>query len=136
VSSLGSSSVPAELHANRMQWLIRLCVIHCHVSYVDAWYASIYLVVCLLCGGLVCTNLSGVVVVFTKRRQAGLSFVKVSSVKMILYLRALMKFCPCFLLCLIWVKFSAGFFHKNLLSCCKFHENWCSEIHTLLRGIN
>jgi hypothetical protein len=24
--------VPAELHANRMQWLIRLCVIRCYVS--------------------------------------------------------------------------------------------------------
>jgi hypothetical protein len=41
VSSSGSSSVPAELHANRMQWLIRLCVIRC--------YVSVY-------GGLVCTD--------------------------------------------------------------------------------
>jgi hypothetical protein len=32
VSSSGSSSVPAGLHANRMQWLIRLGVISCYVS--------------------------------------------------------------------------------------------------------
>jgi hypothetical protein len=32
VSSSGSSSVSAESHANRMQWLIRLCVIRCYVS--------------------------------------------------------------------------------------------------------
>jgi hypothetical protein len=32
VSSSGSPSVPAELHANRMQWLIKLCVIRCYVS--------------------------------------------------------------------------------------------------------
>jgi hypothetical protein len=34
VSSSGSSSVPAELHANRMKWLIRFCVIRCYVSVV------------------------------------------------------------------------------------------------------
>jgi hypothetical protein len=32
VSSSGSSSVPAEIHMNRMQWLIRLWVIRCYVS--------------------------------------------------------------------------------------------------------
>jgi hypothetical protein len=32
VSPSGSSSVSAELYANRMQWLIRLCVIRCYVS--------------------------------------------------------------------------------------------------------
>jgi hypothetical protein len=35
---------------------------------------------------------------------------------------------------LIWVKFSVGFVHENLLIYCKFHENWCSESHTSLRG--
>jgi hypothetical protein len=32
VSSSGSSSVPTDLHANRMQWLKRLCVIRGYVS--------------------------------------------------------------------------------------------------------
>jgi hypothetical protein len=41
--------MPAELLANRMQWLIRLCVIP---------------FMCLLCGGLVCTDLSDNVVEF------------------------------------------------------------------------
>jgi hypothetical protein len=35
MSSSGSSSAPAKLHANRMQWFIRFRVIHC---------------MCLLCG--------------------------------------------------------------------------------------
>jgi hypothetical protein len=43
VSSSGSCSVPAELHANRIQWLIRLR----------------HTLLCLLCGGLMCTDLSG-----------------------------------------------------------------------------
>jgi cellulose synthase/poly-beta-1,6-N-acetylglucosamine synthase-like glycosyltransferase len=34
VSSSGSSSLPAELHANRMQWLIIFCVIRGCVSVV------------------------------------------------------------------------------------------------------
>jgi hypothetical protein len=38
VSSSGSYSVPAELHANRIQWLIRLYVTRGYVSYVEAWY--------------------------------------------------------------------------------------------------
>jgi hypothetical protein len=33
------------------------------VCYVEAWYAPIYLVTCLLCGGLVCSDLSGYVFV-------------------------------------------------------------------------
>jgi hypothetical protein len=57
VSSSGSSSLPAGLHANRMQWLIRLCVIRCYVSVI--WRAGVHRSVCLLCGGLVCTDLSG-----------------------------------------------------------------------------
>jgi hypothetical protein len=36
--------VPAELHANRMQWLIRLSVRRGYVSYVEAWCALISLV--------------------------------------------------------------------------------------------
>jgi hypothetical protein len=32
VSLSGSSSVPVELHTNRIQWLIRHCVIGCYVS--------------------------------------------------------------------------------------------------------
>jgi hypothetical protein len=38
VSSSGSCSVPAELHANRMKWLIRFCVIRC---YVEGWCAPV-----------------------------------------------------------------------------------------------
>jgi hypothetical protein len=34
VSSSGSSSVPAELHINKMQWLIRLCVIRYNVPVI------------------------------------------------------------------------------------------------------
>jgi hypothetical protein len=33
--------VPAELNVNKMQWLIKLCVIRC---YVEAWCAPICLV--------------------------------------------------------------------------------------------
>jgi hypothetical protein len=44
VSSSRSSSMPVELHANRMQWLRRLCIIHGYVSYVEAWCALICLV--------------------------------------------------------------------------------------------
>jgi hypothetical protein len=77
VSSSGRSAVPAELHSNLMQWLIRLCVIRFYVSvmwtpgmhrsvwlcvsYVEAWYELICLVMCLLYGRLVCTDLSGYV---------------------------------------------------------------------------
>jgi hypothetical protein len=32
-----------------------------YVCYVDAWHAPMYLVTCLLCGRLVCTDLSGYV---------------------------------------------------------------------------
>jgi hypothetical protein len=93
--------VPAELDANRMQWLIRFCVIRGYVSviwrsgmhrslwlrckvrytwlcvcYVEAWCALIYLVtlpnalnvvMLMLCGGLVCTDLSGYVAKCVKR---------------------------------------------------------------------
>jgi hypothetical protein len=38
---------------HRSVWLL--------VYYVDAWYALVYLVTCLLCGRLVCTGLSGYV---------------------------------------------------------------------------
>jgi hypothetical protein len=37
VLSSGSSSVPAELHANLMQWLIRLSYTLLCVCYVEAW---------------------------------------------------------------------------------------------------
>jgi hypothetical protein len=53
--------VPSELHANRMQWLIRLRYTLLCVCYVDIWYAPIYLVTCLLCEDLVCNDLSGYV---------------------------------------------------------------------------
>jgi hypothetical protein len=40
--------VPAELHANRMQWLIRLCVIRCYVSVMwrPGMHRSVWLCVC------------------------------------------------------------------------------------------
>jgi hypothetical protein len=37
------------------------------VCYVEAWYAPIYLVTCLLCRGVVCTDLSGYVSVMWRR---------------------------------------------------------------------
>jgi hypothetical protein len=47
----------AQLHANRIQWLIRFCVVRCYVSVM--WRAGVHRVtgMCLLCGGLVCTVL-------------------------------------------------------------------------------
>jgi hypothetical protein len=44
VSSSGSSLEPAELRSDRMQMLIRLCVIRCCVCYVEGWYVPICLV--------------------------------------------------------------------------------------------
>jgi hypothetical protein len=53
--------VPAELHADRMQWLIKLCVVRCYVTAM--WGPGMHrcLVKCLLRGSLVCTDLSGYV---------------------------------------------------------------------------
>jgi hypothetical protein len=47
VSSSGSYSVPAELHANRMQRLIRLYIIRCYVSVM--WRPGVYRTVWLHC---------------------------------------------------------------------------------------
>jgi hypothetical protein len=47
VSSSGSSSVPAELYMNWMQWLIRLCVIRYYVSVM--WRPSVHRSVRLRC---------------------------------------------------------------------------------------
>jgi hypothetical protein len=54
VPSSGSSSVPAELHANRMQWLIRLSVIHCYVSVM--WRPGTHRSVWLHCRATVWLN--------------------------------------------------------------------------------
>jgi hypothetical protein len=40
VLSSGSPSLPSELHVNRRQWLIRLCVIRCYVSVM--WRAGVH----------------------------------------------------------------------------------------------
>jgi hypothetical protein len=47
VSSSESSSVPAELSVNRIQWLIRLCLIRCYVSVM--WSPGVHRSVCLRC---------------------------------------------------------------------------------------
>lgn len=60
---------------------------------------------------------------------------KISSVKNDTLLKGINEILPLFS-AFIWVKFNVGFLHKNLLSYYKFHENRCSESHTLLKGIN
>jgi len=49
------------------------------------------------------------------------------------------KWTSCYMIyifCPFWINFSTGDVHKNLLSYYGFHENWFSESHTLLEGIN
>ena len=41
-----------------------------------------------------------------------------------------------YIFCLIWIKFSTSDFRKNLLSDCKFCENWCSTSCTSASGVN
>jgi hypothetical protein len=116
----------ALLHVKRMQWLIQLCVILCYVAvmWMPGMHRSIWSFV-MWRPGMHRSIWSFVMwrpgmhqsvwwsSCFYKICQAWLSSVKISSVKMILYLRALLKFCACFLLCLIWVQFGVGFFNKN-----------------------